>query len=53
MSQTLLLAVLPAAQVREVAQWLAERAASNAQRLQYEVGTITRIEPVGMGDRCV
>lgn len=51
--EVLLLAVHPAAQVREVAQWLAERAASSAQRLQYEIGTVTRVEPVGMGDRYV
>ena len=40
-------------QVREVAEWLAQRRAAGAQRLQYDVGTVMRVEPVGMGDRCI
>jgi hypothetical protein len=39
-------------QVREVAEWLAQRWASSALRLEYEIGTVTRVQPVGMGDRC-
>ncbi|EIE20726.1 DHQS-domain-containing protein, partial [Coccomyxa subellipsoidea C-169] len=34
--------------------WLQQKEAKDAERLEYEVGTVTRLEPVGMGDRvCV
>ena len=38
-------------QVRDLIAWLQERKAGQAERLVYEVGTVTRLEPVGMGDR--
>ncbi|BDA42244.1 3-dehydroquinate synthase [Coccomyxa sp. Obi] len=43
-----------AAEVRDLIAWLQERKAGQVERLAYEVGTVTRLEPVGMGDRvCV
>ena len=32
-------------------EWLQQKEAKDAERLEYEVGTVTRLEPVGMGDR--
>jgi len=37
--------------VRELAAYVARQAEAGAQRLQYEVATVTRLQPVGMGDR--
>lgn len=42
-----------APQVRELAAYVARQAEARAQRLQYEVATVTRLQPVGMGDRSV
>ncbi len=38
-------------QVRELAAYVVRQAEAGAQRLQYEVATVTRLQPVGMGDR--
>ncbi|CAL8468068.1 g7607 [Coccomyxa elongata] len=43
-----------AAEVWDLIAWLQERKAGQAKRLAYEVAKVTRLEPVGMGDRvCV
>ena len=33
-------------------EWMQQKQAGSAERLEYEIGTVTRVEPVGMGDRC-
>jgi len=38
-------------QVRELAAWLEARAAEGAARLVYERAVVTRVAPLGMGDR--
>jgi hypothetical protein len=41
-------------QVRKLGEWLASRSRETAQRLSFEVATVTGITAVGMGDRaCV
>lgn len=48
------LSPLTRTQVRKLAAYLKERAAQRAQRLAYTPATVTRVVPVGMGDRaCV
>jgi hypothetical protein len=38
-------------QVREVVEWLQQKEAKDAKRLEFEAGTVMRLKPVGMGDR--
>jgi hypothetical protein len=33
-------------------EWVQQKASSGTQRLRYEIGTVKRVEPAGMGDRC-
>lgn len=41
----------PNLQVRELATYMQRQAEQGAERLQYEVATVTRLQPVSMGDR--
>lgn len=43
--------VLTGAQVRELAAYLEGRASEAAGRLAYEHAVVTRVAPLGMGDR--
>lgn len=43
--------MLPGAQVRELAAYLEGRTAEAAGRLAYERAVVTRVAPLGMGDR--
>jgi 3-dehydroquinate synthase class II len=38
-------------QVRQLAAYLAQRKVQRAQQLEYAPATVTRVVPVGMGDR--
>lgn len=41
-------------QVKELAAYLQQRSAANRERVTYTPATVTRVTPVGMGDRvCV
>eukprot|EP00879_Flechtneria_rotunda_P032573 GHRR01035802.1.p1 GENE.GHRR01035802.1~~GHRR01035802.1.p1 ORF type:complete len:172 (+),score=65.03 GHRR01035802.1:651-1166(+) len=48
------LSALLVLQVKQLAAYLAEQEAEQAPQFQYEVATVTRVEPVGLCDRvCV